>query len=39
MIKSSWKVLHRGIEHLLDRRLKAMDLVDEQHVALFEIGQ
>ena len=33
------KILHRGIEHLLHRRAEAMDFVDEQHVALFEIGQ
>ena len=33
------KILHRGIEHLLDRRAEAMDFVDEQHVALFEIGE
>src|SRR5262249_42745109 len=32
-------ILHRGIEHFLDRGAEAMDLVDEQHVALFEIGQ
>ena len=33
------KILHRGIEHFLHRRAEAMDFVDEQHVALFEIGQ
>ena len=33
------EILHRGIEHFLDRRTEAMDFVDEQHVALFEIGQ
>ena len=33
------KILHRRIEHLLDRRIEPVDLVDEQHVALFEIGQ
>ena len=27
------EILHRGIEDLLDRRVEAMDLVDEQHVA------
>ncbi len=32
-------VLHRGIEHLLDRGLQPVDLVDEEHVALLEIGQ
>src|SRR5439155_21819114 len=29
----------RGIEHFFHRRAEAMDLVDEQHVALFEIGE
>ncbi len=33
------EILHRRIEHLLHRRIKPMNLVDEQHVALFEIGQ
>ncbi|MEY9591396.1 hypothetical protein ABIA06_003687 [Bradyrhizobium yuanmingense] len=33
------KVLHRGIEHLLHRGAEAMDLVDEEHVAFFEVGQ
>src|SRR6185437_1185455 len=33
------KILHRGIEHFLDRRAQAMDLIDEEHVALFEIGE
>ena len=32
-------VFHRRIEDLLDRRAQAMDLVDEEHVAVFEIGQ
>ena len=32
-------VLHRRIEDFLDRRVEPVDLVDEQHVALFEIGQ
>ena len=32
-------VLERGIEDLLDRRAQAVDLVDEQHVAVFEVGQ
>ena len=31
------EVLHRGVEALLDRALQAMNLVDEQHVALFEV--
>ena len=33
------KILHRGIQHFLDCRAEAMDFVDEEHVALFEIGQ
>ena len=33
------KVLHRRIEDFLDRRIEPVDLVDEQHVALFEIGE
>ncbi|MGY3646543.1 hypothetical protein ACVWW2_001834 [Bradyrhizobium sp. LM4.3] len=33
------KVLHRGIEHLFHRRAQAVDLVDEEHIALFEIGE
>ena len=33
------EILHRRIEHLLDRRIEPVDLVDEQHVALFEIGE
>ena len=33
------EILHRGIEHFLDRGTEAMDFVDEEHVALFEIGQ
>ena len=31
------EVLHRGIKNLLDHAREAMDLVDEQHVALFEV--
>ena len=33
------EILHRRIEDFLDRRIEPVDLVDEQHVALFEIGQ
>src|ERR1700680_2743755 len=33
------EILHRGVQHFLDRGAQAMDFVDEQHVALFEIGQ
>ena len=32
-------VLHRRIEDLLDRRREAVDLVDEQDVAVLEIGE
>src|SRR5579884_2459809 len=32
-------VLHRRIEHFLDRGIEAMDLVDEQDVAVLQIGQ
>ena len=32
-------VLHRRVEDLLHRAGQAVDLVDEQHVALFELGQ
>ena len=34
-----FEVLERRIEDLLDRRVHAVDLVDEQHVARLEIGQ
>ena len=33
------KILHRGVEDLLDRRIEPVDLVDEQNVALLEIGE
>ena len=33
------KVLHRRVEHLLDDRAQAMDLVDEQHVARLQVGE
>ena len=33
------EILHRGIEHFLDRRAQAMDLVDEQHIARLQVGQ
>ena len=33
------EILHRRIEDLLDRRDEAVDLVDEEDVALLEIGQ
>ena len=32
-------VLHRRIEHLLDRGVEAVDLVDEQDVAVLEVGE
>ena len=34
-----FEILHRGIEIFLDGLLQAMDFIDEQHVAFFEIGQ
>ena len=33
------EILHRRIEDFLHRRVQPVDLVDEQHVAVFEIGQ
>ena len=33
------EILHRGIKDFLDRRIEAMDLVDEQNVARLEIGE
>ena len=33
------EVLHRRIEDFLDRRTEPVDLVDEEDVVLFEIGQ
>src|SRR5262249_41963139 len=33
------EILHRGIENLFNRRMKAMNLVNEEHVALFEISE
>jgi hypothetical protein len=33
------EILHRGIQDFLDRRLQAVDLVDEQHVAWLQVGQ
>ena len=32
-------ILQRGIEYLLHHRRQAVDLVDEQHVVRFEVGQ
>ena len=32
-------VLHGRIEDFLDRRVEAVDLVDEEHVALLEVGE
>ena len=39
MMRSSWKSSMRRIEDFLDRRVEPVDLVDEQHVAVFEIGE
>ena len=33
------EILHRRIQDFLDRRLQAVDLVDEQHVARLQVGQ
>ena len=33
------EILHRRIEDFLDRRIEPVDFVDEEHVALLEIGQ
>ena len=33
------EILHGGIEDFLHRRIEPVDLVDEEHVALFEIGE
>ena len=33
------KILHRRIEDFLDRRIEPVNLVDEEHVALFEVGE
>src|SRR5690606_21991073 len=33
------EILHRRIQHLLDRRREAVDLVDEQHVVRLQVGQ
>src|SRR5262249_26505932 len=33
------EILHRRIENLLDRRIEPVNLVDEQDVALLEIGE
>ena len=32
-------VFHRRIEHFLNLRVEAMDLVNEQDIALFQVGQ
>ncbi len=34
-----FEILHRRIEDFLDRGIEAVNLVDEQHVARFEIGE
>ena len=33
------EVLHRRIEHLFDRARQPVDLVDEEHVAVVEVGE
>src|SRR3546814_2494376 len=32
-------ILHRGVEHFLDRGLEAVNLVDEEDVAILQIGE
>ena len=39
MIEIELEILHRGIEDFLDRRIEAVDLIDEEHVPGLEIGQ
>ena len=39
IIRSSWEILHGGVEDLLDGRIEPVDLVDEEHVALLKPGQ
>src|SRR6185436_12193702 len=33
------KILHSRVKDFLDRRVEPVDLIDEQHVALLEIGE
>lgn len=33
------EILKRGVEHLFDDRIETVDLVDEEYIARFEIGQ
>ena len=33
------KILQRGIEHFLDDRREAVDLIDEEHIARLQVGQ
>src|SRR5437870_4723327 len=37
--ESELEVFHRGIEHFLDHRAEPVDFIDEQNVALLEIGE
>ena len=37
--KVELKIFHRRIEHFLNLRVQTVDLVDEQHVAGFKIGE
>ena len=32
------EILHGGVQDFLHRRVEPMNFIDEQHVALFEIG-
>lgn len=33
------KVLHRGVQDLLDRTVEAVDLVDKQHIARLQVSK
>ena len=39
IIRSSARSSIAGIEHFLDRRIEAVDLVDEQDVAVLKVGE
>jgi hypothetical protein len=37
--KVELEIFHRGIKDFLDRRIEAVDFIDEQHIARLEIGE
>ncbi len=39
MMRSDAAVFHRRIEHFLDDRVKPMDFIDKQDIALLQIGE